>query len=109
MSFGAAIWIDPARVSGTACIAGTRLTCEHAAHSVWSSSVDQYLADCDLSPDLRRSVLCAIAWWVLTARLRTKSDRKICAAWSNWARETWALAWHPTCELVDPPDESECD
>ena len=104
----AAIWIDPARLSGEPCLHGHRLTVEHVATGIAAEGcVDAYMDAYDLAPSERRNVLCAAAWWVLNTKRGPRWQRELRAAWRDWAAQTWDAAWHttdPRGVLTDPPE-----
>ena len=105
MSYNACIWIDPGRMVGQPCLAGTRLPLDHAAHHLaWGYTLDQYRDSCGrLDHPADRDILAAVAWWVLNDKSRYKQDRQIRKAWGEWAATTWRDCWHTDHEPEMPP------
>lgn len=103
MTWHPAIRIDPALMGGQPCIAGSRLTREHAATNIAARGIDDYYTSYEVDPSRRRDVLVACAWWTLNSTRGPKWHRVIRNAWRDWAVDVWAEAWHHDAELPDPP------
>lgn len=93
MSNDAAIWIDPARRSGEACISGTRIPVESVAAVVFGSSVDQAMYQW---PQIERWHVVAACWYAAKHSRRYRS-------WKPWAKQWEGEMWSRNYEAVPDP------
>lgn len=100
----AALWIDPARRVGKVCIYGHRIDTAHTAmHFMAGTTIDGYRHDYALYDVPDRTIIVAIAWWVLREKATCREDRRAKKAWREWAERTWELAWSTSSQLELPP------
>ena len=82
----AAIWADPARMSGKPCLHSTRIPVATVVHMVAHAGIDDFQRG--YGPIPHRTALVACAWW---CRFMTPEDRYEVAighAWRRWVDDS---------------------
>lgn len=102
------LMIHPGYQFGRVCCGTSRVPASVVAGSVFAGDlVDQVAGDYELT---RLQVLTACWWYVDRTRHKqrpTKQDRRILAAWGDWAEDALAiLGGHTPGPCPDPPDGS---
>ena len=99
---GNAVWIDPGRMSGAACVGGTRCSVDAIADSVWIEGV----ADVMHGWDLTRGQVLNACWYAACYPLGPSKPNggRWRKRWGAWAEQTHGLLWnHKYDEAPDPP------
>lgn len=100
------IWVDPGRMGGKPCIAGTRLPADHPAKFLWDLGTEKALAELrewDYVTDRQWLVAC---WYVAT--YGTGEWAKWRRRWGSWAEEAGRVLWTSDGPLPPwPPERSE--
>lgn len=95
--------IDPRRGFGTVCIAGRTLRADVVAEAVLAEHSDTTFV-ADMYAITRDQVLVA-CWWYYDTLGRSKRDRTVSEAWSEWQDIAGSiLAGHRPGPCPDPPE-----